>query len=134
MAPEEYVRENAHTNTIENFWGIMKRGIYSTCHKVSYEHLQRYCDDFSFRYNSKSVQDNTRFSLTLTKAEAGQNTLNLYPMSQDKKKVTQKKKTSRTKKADKYKEKIKVPGTFEELINIAIHKPRKGRFNIFPAL
>ena len=65
----EYVKGDIHTNTIENFWGIMKRGIYGTYHQVSYKHLQRYCDEFSFRYNSRSIQDNTRFSLSLTKPE-----------------------------------------------------------------
>lgn len=66
---KEYVKGDVHTNNIENFWGIMKRGIYGTYHQVSYKHLQRYCDEFSFRYNSRSVADNIRFSLPLSKPE-----------------------------------------------------------------
>lgn len=65
----EYVKGDVHTNTIENFWGIMKRGIYGTYHQVSYKHLQRYCDEFSFRFNSRDKQDNSRFTLSLTKPE-----------------------------------------------------------------
>ena len=65
----EYVKGDVHTNSIENFWGIMKRGIYGTYHQVSYKHLQRYCDEFSFRFNSRGIKDNNRFSLSLTKPE-----------------------------------------------------------------
>ena len=65
----EYVKGDVHTNNIENFWGVMKRGIYGTYHQVSFKHLQRYCDEFSFRYNSRDQQDNNRFSLSLTKSE-----------------------------------------------------------------
>lgn len=47
----------------------MKRGIYGTYHQVSYKHLQRYCDEFSFRFNSRDKADNNRFALSLTKPE-----------------------------------------------------------------
>ena len=43
----------------------MKRGIYSIYHQVSYKHLQRYCDEFSFRFNSRKIPDNERFDLSL---------------------------------------------------------------------
>lgn len=65
----EYVRGDVHTNNIENFWGVMKRGIYGTYHQVSFKHLQRYCDEFSFRYNSRQIKDNDRFSAALEKPE-----------------------------------------------------------------
>lgn len=65
----EYVKGDIHTNNIENFWGVMKRGIYGTYHQVSYKHLQRYCDEFSFRYNSRQEKDNIRFSVSLNKPE-----------------------------------------------------------------
>jgi len=61
----QYVKGDIYTNNIENFGGIMKRGIYGIYHQVSYKHLQRYCDEFSFRYNSRKLADNERFTLSL---------------------------------------------------------------------
>ncbi|MFW5853290.1 MAG: IS1595 family transposase [Patescibacteria group bacterium] len=46
-----YVRGNVHTNTIEGFWGQLKRGIRGTYTFVSATHLQAYVDGFAFRYN-----------------------------------------------------------------------------------
>lgn len=63
---KEYVKGDIYTNNIENFWGLMKRGIYGIYHQVSYKHLQRYCDEFSFRYNSRKIPDNVRFELSLS--------------------------------------------------------------------
>lgn len=57
---EEYVRGEYHTNTIEGFWTLLKRGIYGQYHKVSVRHLQEYLDEFTFKYNhreNKSVFD-----------------------------------------------------------------------------
>jgi len=51
----EYVRGVAHTNTIEGFWGQLKRSIDGTYHAVSPKHLQHYVDEFSFRYNHRTV-------------------------------------------------------------------------------
>ncbi len=48
---EEYVRGAFHTNTMEGFWSLFKRGIYGIYHQVSPKHLHRYCDEFSFRFN-----------------------------------------------------------------------------------
>jgi len=50
---KEYVRGVAHTNTIEGFWGNMKRAMDGTYHVVSPKHLQSYVDEFSFRYNQR---------------------------------------------------------------------------------
>jgi transposase-like protein len=52
----EYVRGNAHTNTVEGYFSILKRGIYGTFHSVSPQHLQRYCNEFDFRYNHRQVK------------------------------------------------------------------------------
>lgn len=54
-----------HTNTVETFWSVMKRGLYGIYHQVSFKHLQRYCDEFSYRYNSRDLADGTRFELGL---------------------------------------------------------------------
>jgi transposase-like protein len=47
----EYVRDDAHTNTIEGYFSIFKRGIYGVYHHVSQTHLKRYLCEFDFRYN-----------------------------------------------------------------------------------
>ena len=49
----EYVRGGVHTNTIEGFWGQLKRSIRGTYHFVSAKHLQAYVDEFAFRYNQR---------------------------------------------------------------------------------
>jgi transposase-like protein len=49
----EYVRGDAHTNTIEGYYSIFKRGIYGTYHHVSQQHLKRYLAEFDFRYNER---------------------------------------------------------------------------------
>lgn len=51
----EYVRGDAHTNTIEGYFSILKRGITGTYHHVSPQHLKRYLAEFDFRYNERAV-------------------------------------------------------------------------------
>jgi len=52
---EEYVRGGFwHTNTVENYFSILKRGINGTYHHVSQQHLKRYLAEFDFRYNERS--------------------------------------------------------------------------------
>jgi hypothetical protein len=48
---DEYVRGDAHTNTVEGYFSIFKRGIYGVYHHVSQDHLKRYLCEFDFRYN-----------------------------------------------------------------------------------
>jgi len=50
-----------HTNNIEGYWSILKRGIIGTFHSVSPQHLQRYCDEFAQRYNTRSLAPVERF-------------------------------------------------------------------------
>lgn len=58
---EEYVRGGFwHTNTIENYFSIMKRGINGVYHHVSQKHLKRYLGEFDFRYNARDVSDAER--------------------------------------------------------------------------
>jgi transposase-like protein len=47
-----------HTNTIENAFSLLKRGVYGTFHKVSIKHLGRYCNEFSYRFNRRDEQAN----------------------------------------------------------------------------
>lgn len=61
----EYVSNRAHTNTMEGFWGLLKRGIVGVYHNVSRKHLQRYVDEFVFRYNTRKISESKRFALFL---------------------------------------------------------------------
>jgi len=51
----EYVRGDAHTNTVENYFSILKRGITGTYHHVSQQHLKRYLAEFDYRYNERQA-------------------------------------------------------------------------------
>ncbi len=51
----EYVKGQAHTNGIESFWAMLKRGYYGTYHRMSEKHLQRYVDEFSGRHNVRCL-------------------------------------------------------------------------------
>jgi transposase-like protein len=51
-----YAIGDLHTNTIENAFSLLKRGIYGTYHRVSIKHLPRYCNEFSYRFNRRDQQ------------------------------------------------------------------------------
>jgi transposase-like protein len=53
----EYVRGNVHTNNIESFWSLLKRGIVGTFHNVSADYLPLYLNEFSFRHNNRKNSD-----------------------------------------------------------------------------
>jgi transposase-like protein len=53
----EYVRGEVHTNNIENFWSLLKRGIIGSYHNVSKEYLPLYLNEFSFRFNNRKNPD-----------------------------------------------------------------------------
>ncbi len=57
----EYVRGNVHTNSIENFWSLLKRTIKGTYISVSPAHLQKYVEEQMFRYNERHENDQIRF-------------------------------------------------------------------------
>ena len=62
----EYARGTTHTNTVEGFFGILKRGITGVYHHVGQGHLNKYVDAFSFRCNSRNVTDGRAFGKRLT--------------------------------------------------------------------
>lgn len=64
----QYVKDEFHTNSIEGFWSLLKRGILGIYHSASPKHLQKYCDEFSFRYNTKNFREGDRFNLALLNA------------------------------------------------------------------
>ncbi len=53
----EYVRGEVHTNNIESFWSLLKRGIIGTYHNVSKAYLPLYLNEFSFRFNNRNNPD-----------------------------------------------------------------------------
>ncbi len=66
----EYVRENVHTNGIENFWSLLKRGLNGTYVSVEPFHLFRYIDEQVFRFNARDLDDAGRFK-AVVRALAG---------------------------------------------------------------
>jgi transposase-like protein len=50
---KSYVKGDIHTNTIDGFWSLVKRGISGTYHHVSPDYLQSYVNEYSFRYNHR---------------------------------------------------------------------------------
>jgi hypothetical protein len=69
---EEYVRGDAHVNSAENYFSILKRGINGVYHHVSHEHLPMYLAEFNFRYNNRvglGVNDGERAARALKGAE-----------------------------------------------------------------
>lgn len=70
---EEYVRGQVHTNGIENFWSLLKRGLKGTYVAVEPFHLDRYVSEQIFRFNNRATKDNPltdedRFTLAMQQA------------------------------------------------------------------
>jgi transposase-like protein len=59
----EYVNGRVHTNGLENFWSLLKRGINGTYVSIEPFHLFRYLDEQSFRYNNRKLTDAERFDI-----------------------------------------------------------------------
>ncbi|MBM3813261.1 MAG: IS1595 family transposase [Acidimicrobiia bacterium] len=63
----EYVNQNVHTNGMENFWSLLKRGLHGTYISVEPFHLFRYVDEQAFRFNNRrEMDDSDRFSLAVS--------------------------------------------------------------------
>jgi transposase-like protein len=58
----EYVNGHAHTNSLENFWSLLKRSISGTYVSVEPFHLFRYLDEQTYRFNNRKLTDSERFS------------------------------------------------------------------------
>ena len=65
----EYVRGNTHTNTIEGYFSLLKRGITGIFHHISKKHLHRYLNEFDFRYNMRRQDDGALASKLLNGIE-----------------------------------------------------------------
>ena len=59
----EYVNDNVHTNSMENFWSLLKRGLHGTYISVEPFHLFRYIDEQAFRFNYRKMTDGERFDI-----------------------------------------------------------------------
>jgi transposase-like protein len=65
-----------YTNTVEGFFSQLKRSIFGIYHQVSPKHLQRYCEETSYRYNSRKQTDKERFIATMQAADGHRLTYN----------------------------------------------------------
>ena len=63
-----YVSGDVHTNTIEGFWSLTKRGISGVYHAVSAKHLQGYLNEYAWRYNQRHERTRSQFSTLLLRA------------------------------------------------------------------
>jgi transposase-like protein len=65
----QYVNGDISTNTAESYFALLKRGVHGTFHHVSKHHLKRYCDEFSFRWNYRKVNDGERAEAAIRGAD-----------------------------------------------------------------
>ena len=65
----EYVRDDAHTNTIEGFWSLLKRQIYGIHHWVSPKHLDQYVGEATWRYNRREASEGGRVNSLLAASD-----------------------------------------------------------------
>ncbi len=65
----QYVDGRIHTNTIEGFWSLLKRGIFGICHFTIVKHFQFYVDEFVFRYSTRASNGGQRSNLFLSNTE-----------------------------------------------------------------
>jgi transposase-like protein len=65
----EYVRGDAHTNTVEGYFSLFKRGLNGTFHHIGHHYLDQYLGEFDFRYNHREVTDGERTNAGLKKID-----------------------------------------------------------------
>jgi transposase-like protein len=65
----EYEKDGVHNNTAESWNALLKRSIYGSFHHISREHLSRYCDEVSFRWDRRDMNDTDRTAAAIKAAE-----------------------------------------------------------------
>lgn len=65
----QYVNDNCYTNTLEGYWGLVKRNIVGIYHNTSAKHINRYLAEFDFRYNNRKDSEVLRFNTALAGAK-----------------------------------------------------------------
>jgi hypothetical protein len=70
---KQYVRGDVHTNSIESFWALFKRGYHGIYHQMSKKHLQRYINEYAFRLNRREESMQSIFSELIGRMSKGQN-------------------------------------------------------------
>ncbi len=68
-ALNQYVDGENHTNTLEGFWSLFKRGVIGIYHNISSEHIQSYLYEFAYRYNTRKIADPKRFNAYLLQVD-----------------------------------------------------------------
>jgi len=58
----EYVRGDVHTQGVENYWSLLKRGLYGVFHHVDEGYLGCYLNEFQYRFNRRKISDEERFA------------------------------------------------------------------------
>jgi transposase-like protein len=75
----EYARGDATTNTVEGFFGLFKRGVMGSFHHISEKHMDRYLNEFSFRWDLRKVSDSER-TVEAIKASEGKRLMYKQPI------------------------------------------------------
>lgn len=75
----EYARGDATTNTVEGFFGLFKRGVVGSFHHISERHMDRYLNEFSFRWDLRKATDSER-TVEAIKASEGKRLTYRVPM------------------------------------------------------
>lgn len=65
----EFVSGDVHTNNIESFWALLKRGITGIYHHASDKHLEKYINEFTFRFNNRKLTDGSKFDVCLANSK-----------------------------------------------------------------
>lgn len=66
---EEFVSDDVHTNNIESFWALLKRGLTGIYHHTSDKHLEKYINEFTFRFNNRKLTDGSKFDVCLANSK-----------------------------------------------------------------
>lgn len=65
---KQYVKGVAHTNSLEGFWSLFKRGIVGQYHQISDRYVDKYLNEFCFRYSNRNVDSNVTFDLVINRS------------------------------------------------------------------